>query len=253
MKKIIYSLVIGCCILLAGCFEITQEITINNDGSGLLSNTIDLSNMVGLLKQMGGDDAKKLANTDTTISLAGITDSLTGFTPQQKKVIGRGNMRLTLNMQDEKLIIKLNLPFQNTGDIAMLQEVLPKVSEAAIKKLPGTDQMPAGMDNANEDSSRLKTFDDFFDMTYTNKLISKTLNKDKYAAEKDSDYMKSMQQMSDMGSPITANYIIHLPRPATKVEGKSVKLSGDKKKVTLTVTSDDFFKDPSKFEYEIEY
>ncbi|HEY2721202.1 MAG TPA: hypothetical protein VGI82_05735, partial [Chitinophagaceae bacterium] len=63
----------------------------------------------------------------------------------------------------------------------------------------------------------------------------------------------SMQQMSEMGSPITANYIINLPTPATKVEGKSVKLSDDKRKVSLTVTSDDFFKDPSKFEYHIEY
>jgi len=251
MKKIIYSLIISCSILLAGCFETTQETTINKDGSGLFSNTLDLSNMIGLLKQMGGDDTQKMQNADTTISLSGITDSIAGFTPEQKKIISKGNMKLTLNMQDEKLLIKLNLPFQKSSDIGMLQEVLPKISEAALKKLPGTDQMPAGMGDG--DSSKIKSFDDFFDVSYTDKLISKTLNKDKYASQKDGDYMKSMQQMSDMGSPVTANYIINLPRPAKKVEGKSIKLSDDKKKVTLTVTSDDFFNDPSKFEYHIEY
>jgi len=65
--------------------------------------------------------------------------------------------------------------------------------------------------------------------------------------------MKSLQQMSGMGSPMTVNYIINLPHRAKKVEGKAVKLSGDKRKVTVSVTSDDFFNDPSKFEYRIEY
>jgi hypothetical protein len=128
---------------------------------------------------------------------------------------------------------------------------MPRVSEAIIKKLPGTEQMPAGMSGG--DSSKIKTFDDYYDVTMTDKLISKTLNKEKYAAASDDESMKALKQMSGMGSPITSNYIINLPRPARKVEGKAIKLSGDKKKATLMVTSDDFFDDPSKFEYRIEY
>jgi len=251
MKKIAYFLVFACSLLFAGCFETTEDVTINKDGGGAFSNTIDLSKMVGLLKQMGGDDAQKLKDTDTTISLAGITDSIAGFTPQQKKVIDQGTMKLTLNMEDEKLVIKLNLPFQKVEDVAMLQQVLPKISEAAMKKLPGTDQMPPTA--ANDTSSEVKSFDDFFDVSYTDKTITKTLNKTRYDAEKDGEYMKALQQVSDMGSPIVANYVINLPRPATKVEGKLAKLSDDKMKVTLTATSDDFFSDPSKFEYHIEY
>jgi hypothetical protein len=87
----------------------------------------------------------------------------------------------------------------------------------------------------------------------TDKLISKTLNIEKYAGASGDESMKALKQMSGMGSPITSNYIINLPRPAKKAEGKAIKLSADKKKATLTVTSDDFFDDPSKFEYRIEY
>ena len=133
----------------------------------------------------------------------------------------------------------------------LLKEILPKLSVSALKKLPGGDQMPAGA--ADADSSKIKTFDNFFDDTISKKLISRTLNKTKYATAADDEFMKSLQQMSGMGSPITVNYIINLPRPAKKVEGKAVKLSDDKKKVTVSVTSDDFFDDPSKFEYRIEY
>jgi hypothetical protein len=251
MKKLIYFLLTGFMFFLAGCFETTQEITINKDGSGLFSNTTDLSNMVGLLKQMGGDEVGKLKNTDTTISLAGVADSIAGLSPQQKKIIDQGSMKLSLNMNDEKLIINLNLPFKKISDIPMLKKAMPRVSEAIIKKLPGTEQMPAGMSGG--DSSKIKTFDDYYDVTMTDKLISKTLNKEKYAAASDDESMKALKQMSGMGSPITSNYIINLPRPARKVEGKAIKLSGDKKKATLMVTSDDFFDDPSKFEYRIEY
>ncbi len=111
--------------------------------------------------------------------------------------------------------------------------------------------MPAGAGEA--DSSKIKTFDNYFDDTVSKNLIAKTLNKTKYATAADDEFMKQLQQLSGMGSPITVNYVVNLPKPAKKVEGKAVKLSDDKKKVTVSVTSDDFFEDPSKFEYRIEY
>jgi hypothetical protein len=90
-------------------------------------------------------------------------------------------------------------------------------------------------------------------VTISNNLLSKTLNKAKYATVPNDEYMKSIQQLSSMGSPITANYVINLPRPAKKTEGKALKLSDDKKKVTISVTSDDFFENPDRFEYRIEF
>jgi hypothetical protein len=47
--------------------------------------------------------------------------------------------------------------------------------------------------------------------------------------------------------------VINLPRPASKVEGKGLKLSEDKRKVTLSVDIDDFFDEPEKLQYVIEY
>lgn len=251
MKKSISFFIISCCFLLLGCFETTQEVTINKDGSGLFTNTTDLSNMIALIKQMGGDEAGKLQNTDTIISLTGIADSIAGLSPDQKKIVNKGAMKLTLNMQDEKLLVKLNFPFEKLSDIESLKEILPKLSVSALKKLPGADQVPAG--SGESDSSKIKTFDNYFDDTLSRKVISKTLNKARYATAADDEFMKSLQQMSTMGSPMTVNYVINLPRRAKKVEGKAVKLSDNKKKVTVSVTSDDFFNDPSKFEYRIEY
>jgi len=251
MKKFLSYLVVSCWLLLVGCFETTQEITINKNGTGVFSNTTDLSNMLGLLKQMGGEEAEKMENKDTTILLKGAADSIPGLTNDQKDIVNRGKMKLLLNMKDEKLLVKLDFPFQKLSDVQMLKGILPSLSVSALKKLPGANQVPAG--GGAGDSSKVKTFDSYFDDVVSEKVISKTLNKPKYATAADDEFMKSLQQMSGMGSPVTVNYVVNLPRKAKKVEGKAVKLSDDKKKVTISVTSDDFFNDPSKFEYRIAY
>jgi len=251
MKKLCYSFLAVCALLLAGCFETTQEVTINGDGSGLWINTTDMSSMMGMMKQFGGDDASKMPNMDTTISFSALADSIADITPQEKSLIKQGNMKLSVNLKNEVFLLKLNFPFQKSSDMATLKSVMPKVLDAATKKLMNGAPMPAGMDN--QEMPKMKTFDDFFDISITDHSITKTLNKAKYDGAADDQFMKSMQQMASMGAPVTANYVFNLPRPATKTEGKGVKLSEDKKKVTLNLTSDDFFDNPSKFEYKIEY
>jgi hypothetical protein len=59
--------------------------------------------------------------------------------------------------------------------------------------------------------------------------------------------------MSQMGMSMNMKTVINLPKPAKKAEGKGVKLSNDRKKITIEGTLDDFFEDATYFEYEIEY
>jgi hypothetical protein len=130
--------------------------------------------------------------------------------------------------------------------------VIPKAMDQAMKKMMSGANMPA--DNmSGQEMPKAKSFDDFFDLSVTDKSMVKTLNKEKFNSAADDQYMKALQQMSGMGATPTVNYIFNLPRHATKAEGKGIKLSDDKKKVTLNLTSDDFFDSPAKFEYRIEY
>ena len=253
MKKLIWFLLFAGSMCFCGCFDTTEEITINKDGTGIYTNTTDLSDMLALLKQMGGDSAQKLTDEDTTLPLAGIADSIAGLTSRQKRIIDQGRLRLTLNTKDEKMIIGFKFPFQTIGDVAFLKQALPQVTAASFKKIPTGGQMPSEMNGGLGDSSELKTFDDYFDLVFSDKVLSKTLNKDRYSTASDNENMKSLQQISALGSPVTVNYVFNLPGPATKAEGKSLKISGDKRKITISVTADDFFDDPSKFEYRIEY
>lgn len=256
MKKIVYFLLTSCVILLAGCFESTQETTINEDGSGVLVNTTDMSTMVGMIKQFGGDEVKKMEGIvkDTSIALSSMADSIPGLTPAEKELVRNGTLYLNLNMKEEKFITRFNFPFKSVSDVNSLNKISLKLLNETMKRQMGDAPLAGGMGNMqDEDSPKQKLFDEYFDVEYSKGVISKKINKEKYATVEDDESMKTIQQMSGMGAPVTLNYIINLPRPAKKVEGKGIKLSEDKKKVTLNVTSEDFFDDPSKFEYRIEY
>jgi hypothetical protein len=255
MKKVLYALTMLSVIALTGCFETTEEVTIKDDGSGTLVNTTDLSKVIGMAKQFAGDkmDQVKDAIKDTTISLASYADSVKTLSPSEKELIKDGTLALNVNMNDEKFIMKFNFPFKNASDIPQLRALSEKLLGDVMKKQMADNPMAgnSGMDMGA--AAAPKSFDDFFDVSYGNGVITRKVNKEKYATVETDESMKSMKEMSDMGAPVTLNYVINLPRPAKKIEGKKVKLSEDKKKVSVSLTSEDFFDDPSKFEFTVEY
>ena len=253
MRKLSYLILSCFTVFLAGCLDTTQEITLNENGTGVFKYTNDLSKIFTMMSQMGGSSQlDKIKDMDSTVRLSDLMDSVKGLSPAEKALISKGNMKIVLNQKDEKFFTLMSFPFQKVSDVKIIQQALPKLSEEATKKLAeGKAEMPMGMNE--DDMPKPKSFDDYFDIVMTNNSITKTINKEKYATAADDQYMKILQQMGSMGAPATVNYVYNLPRPATKTEGKGLKLSGDKKKVTLTVSSDDFFDEPKKFEFKIEY
>jgi hypothetical protein len=127
-----------------------------------------------------------------------------------------------------------------------------------------------GMDNKKEDGNKNKglfgneedveqpeemgaNLDQYYTSVYEKGKFTRKLNKEKYATVSDDKMLKSMQEMAQMGMTVNMKTVINLPKPAKKAEGKGVKLSQDKKKITMEGTLDDFFEDGSYFEYNIEY
>jgi hypothetical protein len=235
---------------LTGCLETTQEITLNNDGSGVVSNLNDMSGLIGLISQMGLKDSAKLndAAIDTTIALSNEADSLQNITPQEKELVKKGTLMLKMNMKESKFVTGMKFPFTKPSEIKAYNELTNKLMFETLKKQMGSSPM-AGL----EDMPAPSSLDDYFTTSFSNGILVKTLNKEKFAGVQNDEFLKAMKQSADMGLPMTATYIINLPRPAKKAEGKNVKLSDDRKKVTVVVDIDDFFDDPTKLEYRIEY
>jgi hypothetical protein len=254
MKKLFYAGILGCTIFLAGCFETTQEITIHEDGTGVVSTTTDMSAMVNLAKQMGGGgDIDNLMNTnmDTSFSLASQADSLGAMTQNEKQMLNTGTMQVAMNMKADKFFTRLSFPFKNTNEIAAYNRLSSKVFGSKLKELMASSPQAAQLGGA--ELPAISSFDDYYDLNCSNGEIKRSINKERYATAENDEYLKGMKETGSMGIPVTATYVINLPRPATKVEAKDAVISEDKKKITIKVDIDDFFDHPEKLEYKIKY
>ena len=250
MKLILVSL-LAISLVLTGCFETTQEITLNEDGSGTISTTSDLSAVIALSKNMGGGEGmENIPKVDSSISLAPLADSMENINAEEKELLRKGKMDMNINIKANVFYTKLSFPLSKPGDIEAVNKLTSKVFGAAMKKQMKESPLAGATGGELPD---IRSFDEYYELDFEKGELKKSLNKDKYAGAKDDEYLKGMKEAAGMGIPVTATYIINLPRPATKTEGKNIVLSGDKMKVTVKVDIDDFFDNPEKLEFKIKY
>jgi hypothetical protein len=250
MKKILFSLFAGFAILFTSCLDTTQEITLNDDGSGTYVNTNDMGKILTIAKNMGSASTDKMPQQaiDTSFSFVSAADSIPGLSAEEKELLKKGSIHIKMSVEDEKFTTVMNFPFSTLGDISKFNRLSGKMMMESLKgKMP--TQMPMGSDAMPESSS----FDDYYTLEFSNGELKKKLNKEKYADVEKDEFLNGMKQAGAMGIPVISTYIINLPRPAEKVEGKNVKLSEDKKKVTVSSTMDDFYDNPEALEFKIKY
>ena len=250
MKKLLGSLLVSGLLILSSC-DTTREITLNENGSGTLVTTTDMSGLIGIAKMSGKDLDKEDKSIDTTIALDKMVDSIPDLTSDEKALVKKGVLGLVMNMKEEKLVTRMEFPFDNSSQIKKLDEVSTKVMQQAMQKQAseGKDDAPA----IPEDQMPKATIDDYFTVTYEKGLIQRKHIPEKYATVGEDQGMQALKEVSAQGMPINTTLIFNLPKPAKKIEGKNAKLSEDKKKVTITTSIDDFFDDVTKLEFKVEY
>jgi hypothetical protein len=271
MKKISWIAGLLMLVVFAGCFDTVDEITIAENGSGTFVNSFDMGKVLGLLKTMGGgnDEMKEFEKlkTDTVVNLKDIKDSLKNLNDAEKKIAATGKLRVQLDAKEDKVNFTFTFPFSNTSEIAPIQNVLKKaqtdVIENIMPKITGEegkkedDNKNKGMFDMDDDDMKPEemgvNLGQYYTTFYEKGKFSRKLNKEKYAKVEDDKSLKTMQEMAQMGMSVNMKTVINLPKPVKKAEGKGVKLSEDKKKITIEGTLDDFFEDGSYFEYNIEY
>jgi hypothetical protein len=248
MKKLLLFISAAFTLGLAGCFETTEEITLNEDGTGTYVNISDMSNVIPMAKNMGG--AQQIPNIDSSFALGQSKESTEGMSEADVALLTTGKMHMKINLDDEKFVSTATFPISSVNDIPKINKLLAQSSiKAVMSQMNAGGQMPAGIDQMGEPSS----FADYYTLEYENGEIKRKLNKDKHATLSSDKYLTGLQEAAAMGIPITHTLVINLPRPAEKIEGKNAKLSDDKKKVTVSGTIDDLFESPEKLEFKVKY
>ena len=266
MKKISWIAGLFVLIIFSGCFDTLEEVTINENGSGSFVNSLDMGKILGLAKTMGsGKDEMKdfdKLKMDTVIYLKDVKDSLKNLNAAEKNIAATGALKILVDATDDKMNFTFTFPFSKTSEIAGIQNILKKAKQDIIDDIMqkimgeegGKNEALLGNEDGDENKENMgANIDEYYTSVYEKGKFTRKLNKEKYANVEDDKSLKSLQEMAQLGMAINMKTIINLPKPAKKAEGKGLKLSDDKKKITMEGTLDDFFEDVSYFEYDIEF
>lgn len=260
MRKISSFILLLFIICLSGCFEITQEITVNKDGSGSFSATTDMSKIMGMFMQIGSDKANEAKmNLDTIVHLKDVLDSVKDISADEKALLQNGRMHIVMHSggsDSGKFLFNSFIPFKEMGDVEKINKAIQNHTSGKFMGNAMNEFMKETGDSTAKNSNenpKMSLPENYFVFTCKKGLISRIMDKDKIAKLDQDEELSKLKEMGGMGIPLKTTFVVNLPRPAKKVEGKNVVISNDKKKITISNELEDLYEDPAKFEFTIEY
>lgn len=236
-----------CCLV--SCYEVNEEIQINADGSGTYATKMDMGQLIAMMQTFAGEEelAKEGMDRviDTTIMMKTILDSTKDVTAEQKELMKDGKMKLQMNVKESLFKIDLNMPYKNLNNLQQLMSGKGNSGgmTSMFKNMFGGKTEP-GADQPAPKQPELGDIAGAYDVTIKNGLISRKVNAEKVKAITDMPEMAQLKQMGTSGMEILYTTTIKLPRAAKKTDNALIKLSDDKKTVTLKYNLLDLLEHP---------
>ena len=217
MKKILYTICSLCILGLAGCFNITDEIFLEEKGSGRFQTTIDMSgmkDMITMLKTMMPDSLK-----DKGEGMEGLNslDSLQTMWKELESIPGISEVK---REKKEDMVFTMSFRF---ADIKALNAAM-----ATRNKKDSTSTIPAG---------------DFFTFKKGQLICNDTTmagmgdamkGLESGGAGADSTGM-DLSMMKTMMGDMKYTTIYHMPGKIVDYTNKKAKLSDDGKTITIEI------------------
>ena len=256
MKKIWVCVVVIISILFAACYEINEDITITEKGSGTYSTRIDMSALLQMMQSMASEEEIQKSGLnrtiDTVISLKSILDTAKNVTPEQRRLFENGTMKMKVDMKENIFNADVNFPFKSRSDLQALMSGSGTGGMSKIFKQVFAKDSTQGTSNV-EDQGGLDQMNNVFDVTITKNTIARKLNRLKFDSLMAKPEIAQAKQMVGGGFEILYTTTIRLPRPVKKSDNEMIKLSADKKTVTIKYDLMKMFETPEKFSYSIQY
>lgn len=264
MKKLRPLLTILFIILLLGCYEVNEEVTIGKDGSGTYQMKMDMGGLLEAFQMMATEEDLKKdefnRSIDTTILFKDVLDSANNLTTQEKALMKNGKMHLQMNMKDKVFKADMDFPFKSYAELQQL--MLGPASSAGMSNAfqnifsPGSsdpkDTVSPGITDRAVDPG-IDQIGQIYDITAKDGLISKKINPERLKQLLDRPEMAQLKEFGKTGLEINYSTSIKLPRPAKKVDNPILKLSDDKRTVSVKYNLMDMLDNPEKYSWSISF
>ncbi|RPD98518.1 hypothetical protein EGM88_04770 [Aureibaculum marinum] len=235
------SIAIALLFLLTSC-AFTEEMHINNDGSGTYNFKMDMSEMMLEMQNLGTKDStapsKKI---DTIFNFKDILeekkDSIAQLPEKEQMAIKAiANMNLHMQVDDEKGKMLMDFGF-NFKDVSEVKNIEEKLSKAmSINK----NNSKASLTNKSN-----VTFE-FDGKNFTRKTIPKKLSE-----EEEINADKQLQQSGSFLDGSVYKLIYHFERKIKNVTHKDAIISKDGKTLILEVPMDSLVKNPQLLDFTL--
>ena len=124
MRKFWTWIVVAFVTIFAGCYEINEEITINDNGSGTYITKMDMSALIQMMQSMASEEeiAKSGLNRaiDTVINLKSIMDTAKDVSPEQRRLFQDGAMKMKVDLEKSIFTADVRFPFKSLNDLQLL-------------------------------------------------------------------------------------------------------------------------------------
>ncbi|OQP50756.1 hypothetical protein A4H97_02655 [Niastella yeongjuensis] len=260
MKKFFkYFLTVAICVFFVSCYEVNEEIEIKSDGTGTYVQKMDMGQLIDMMQTFAGEEELKKEGldrvVDTTIYWKSMVDTAKDMPADQKELLKDGKMKLQMNIKEKVFKMDLNFPYKNLNSLQQLMSGKATSSQGltnAFKSMfgKGDDQAAPPTPNGPD----MGDFAAIYDVTIKNGSIEKKVNEAKYKALTERPEMAQLKQLTSTGMEILYTTTIKLPRPVKLSSNQDlIKLSDDKKTVTMKYNLLELLENPSKFAYTITY
>ena len=257
-------LLLVCSLVLTACLESETKTTINADGSGSMTATVDFSEMMKMMagNQKQGEDFV----LDTTINIKNYSDTSSRISAYHKSLVRDMKLKVLMDARDIsqlKFRVTLISPFKNLEDFNALNELMKRNefdqifdNAMSIPELSGKDKNEENNSSNENDNIFSSVFPAFYNCVYSkNSIVCKTdTAKHRQTVEgltkMDMDINGEMEAKMLESAEFTNTLV--LPRSVKKITGDSWKKTTEKELVQ-TGNYLDLYKNPGKYEYSIQY
>lgn len=228
-------------LVLTSC-AYTEEVYVNNDGSGSYNFIIDMGPMMQEMKSMGTKDSlKEPQRIDTTFIFKDVLeekkDSIAQLSAKdQASLRAIEDMSLSLQVDEEKgkALMAFGLDFKNISEVKNMEEKLFKAM-AVNKKQPDSPSL----NKSNVSFS-------FDGKNFTRKTILKNLSEEEVV-----EVDKSIEQSSPFLEGSVYKLIYHFEKKIKDVSYKDAVISNNGKTLTIEVAMDSLIKYPKMLDFDL--
>ncbi len=253
MKQLIYLILIS--VLITSC-QVTEEVTLNKNGSGVYDFSFDMSAMMDMMKDEKKNDSlqagKKTKNVDTIISVyktfEAYKDSIQ-LSPEEKQSLEKLkelSIHFKVNEEEGEMFFKLNYPFKKLSDLDDFNKNLAIIKKIDKKAHMTQDRVKSDMLFGMNSGNQVK-----YKMTgrYFKRIVTSKKNK-----ATDSTATRQKQEAKRFLKMVTYRFVYHFPKKIKEVKfDGEYKFADEGKTLIIEIPLDEMGEHPEKSSFEVRF